>query len=77
MTLSVVVYVSALALRATVLNISGKYYGPGSSVATKNRIAHSTGLGMCKIVASSQFSEGCSGSGQDRHHQPNVKSSKG
>lgn len=27
-TLSVVVYVSALALRATVLNISGKYYGP-------------------------------------------------
>ena len=28
-TLSVVVYVSALAMRATVLNLSGDYYGPG------------------------------------------------
>ena len=53
-TLSVVVYVSALAMRATVRNISGKYDGPGSSVATKNGDEHIPGIRKCLFVLSCQ-----------------------
>ena len=69
-TLSVVVYVSALAMRATVLNISGKYYGPGSSVATKNRNEHNVSESLLVLGRPHWFRKGL-------QPQPNAKTSKG